>query len=425
MSKKVEFVERASVPGAKLAPLCREFGISRQTGHKWLKRFREQGFEGLEEQSRRPRSSPLALAEQLVVAVIETRDAHPSWGPKKIHQLLRRRFGEQTPSAATVARMLKRFGRIRERRRRRPLSIIERPPAVVASKPNEVWTVDFKGWWTTTDGSRCEPLTVRDAYSRFVLAVRLVPTTAEGVRTVLEDLFRKHGLPTAIQCDNGTPFVCVRARAGLSRLSAWWVSLGIRIVRGRPGCPQDNGGHERMHRDVAEDVEQAPAKTLDMQQRILERWRLEFNNVRPHDAIGGKSPVEVYAPSERRSREALPPVYPPHFVTKRVARNGMIRIDNVPYHLSSALTGYVIGLEQLDDFRWRVWFYDIDCGELEVVPRWLDSFVPHAATSSQKRPGRHDARHRQSRTAAHAAARANPEEASLKPQPVNFSSTGS
>ena len=394
MSKRMDFVERATTPGAKLAPLCREFGISRQTGHKWLRRFEERGFEGLEEESRRPKSSPLAFTEELVVAVLEARDAHPSWGPKKIHQLLRRRFGERAPSKSTVARMLRRFGRVRARRVRRPLSFVDKAPTVRAEKANEVWTVDFKGWWRSHDGSRCEPLTVRDAFSRFVLTVTLARGRYEDVRTIFEALFRKHGLPAAIQCDNGTPFICVRSRAGLSRLSAWWVSLGIRVIRSRPACPQDNGGHERMHRDIAGEIQNAPAQTLAAQQRVLDRWRQEFNRVRPHEALGGKTPAELYHPSERRYRDAVRAAYPAHFVVKHVSKNGGLCFDGDHYFISLSLAGHDVGLEQLDELRWRIWFHDVDCGELEVLPSWIDHVVPHSPPRSPDGDERHDARRR-------------------------------
>lgn len=380
MSKKMEFVERASEPGAKLAPLCVEFGISRQTGHKWLKRFREHGFEGLEEESRRPKSSPLSLAEDVVAAILDARDAHPSWGPKKLEQLLRRRFGASTPSRATVARILARFGRIRKRRARGPISLVDRAPCPTVTAPNDVWTVDFKGWWRSHDGARCEPLTVRDARTRFVLAATLTRTSVEQVRPVFERLFRKHGLPSAIQCDNGTPFINVQARGGLSRLSAWWVSLGIRIVRSRPACPQDNGGHERMHRDMAREVEASPAPNAIAQQRALDRWRQEFNHVRPHEALDGKSPAELYRPSTRRYQGCVAPSYPPHFAVKRVVNNGTIHFNGDQYFVSQALAGQSIGLEQLGEFRWKVWLYELDCGELEVLPPWIDDHLASRAT---------------------------------------------
>jgi transposase InsO family protein len=377
MSKKMDFVERAMLPGAKIAPLCREFGISRQTGHKWLKRFSEEGFSGLEERSRRPASSPLAFGEELVAAVLEARNAHPSWGPKKLHVLLRRRFGERTPSVATIARLLRRFGLVRQRRARCPTNVVERAPSVVSHKPNDVWTADFKGWWRTHDGSKCEPLTVRDAFSRFVFTVVLIRTTYADVRRVFEALFRKYGLPAAIQCDNGPPFISVRSRGGLSRLSAWWVSLGIQVVRGRLACPQDNGGHERMHRDIAQEVESAPAQTRPVQQRILDRWQQEFNHVRPHEALDGKTPAELYRRSERRYRAAsVSAAYPPHFVVRHVARNGVMWMEGDHYFVSAALGGHDVGLERLDDLNWKVWFHNVDCGEIEIVPKWFDELVP-------------------------------------------------
>lgn len=220
MSLKIEFVERAA-KGEKVAALCREFGVSRQAGHKWIKRFKELGYDGLEERSRRPKTTPLATAEELVMAVLEARDAHPRWGPRKLEPLLRRRFGDQTPSARTIARILKRANKVRERRARRPNNVMEGAPQVQAKKPNDVWTVDFKGWWKSLDGEKCEPLTVRDAYSRFILDIVICRPTVADVRAVFERLFRKYGVPNAIQCDNGVPFVPVRARGGISTLSAW------------------------------------------------------------------------------------------------------------------------------------------------------------------------------------------------------------
>jgi transposase-like protein len=183
MSLKMEFVEKASRPGARVSELCREYGVSRETGYKWLNRFKREGYHGLEERSRAPHSSPLMKAEELVAAVLSAREAHPRWGPKKLHVVVKRRFGEETPSQSTIARILRRFGQVKAKRARRPLSAVERAPQVVAEAPNDVWTVDFKGWWRSLDGNRCEPLTIRDAFSRCLLVVELLDSTAEaGVR---------------------------------------------------------------------------------------------------------------------------------------------------------------------------------------------------------------------------------------------------
>jgi putative transposase len=368
MSQKVEFIEKASVPGANISALCREYGISRQTGHKWLRRFHREGYAGLVEQSRRPLTSPLTTAEEVVVRILELRDRHWSWGPDKIARVLRRAHGEEAPSKSTVARVLERLGRTERRRPRVRVWSVDGRPRVEVHAPNDLWTIDIKGWWRAGNGERCEPLTVRDAFSRKVLAVTLLDSPQiEQTRRVLQSLFERHGLPAALQSDNGTPFVCTRARGGLSRLSAWLVSLGIRLVRSRPGCPQDNGGHERMHRDLSE-LERKPARTRRSQQRECDRWMVDFNEVRPHDALGGKTPAEVYRASERRSLTPLVPSYPTDWKVRRVSKVGTITVNDDVVFLSTAVAGHLIGLKQEGVLRWRAHFFDIDLGTIEIVP---------------------------------------------------------
>ena len=389
MSLKLDFVERAIEPGAKLAPLCREFGISRQTGTKWMSRFRQEGYAGLEERSRRPRSSPLSLAEELVMAVLELRDRHPSWGPKKLRSLLERRFADAAPSVATIARILHRAGVVRAKRRRKPVSIIDQAPNVIAAAPNDIWTIDFKGWWRTRDGSRCEPLTVRDAYSRFVLTMTLLPaTTGEAVRAQLERLFKKYGLPGSFQHDNGSPFVSTRARGGFTQLSAWCASHGIGIVRSRPGCPQDNGGHERMHRDVAQELERYPSHNPASQQREMDRWCQEFNHVRPHEALGNKTPAEVYKASERKLRSPRPFPYPATCIVRRVDRSGHVNWQGEHSYIGMAFCGHRLGFEPSDGLRWKLWFRDFDLGTIELLPESFDQVAlddRKVATSNQKK----------------------------------------
>lgn len=367
MSLRMEFVERAKA-GEKMAALCREFGISRTTGHKWRKRFETSGYEGLEEESRQPKASPLATAEQLVTAVLDARLKYPRWGARKIQGMLQRKFGEGAPSERTVARILRRAELVRTRRIRRRPNVVDRAPDAEALKCNDIWTVDFKGWWRTRDGQRCDPLTVRDAYSRYVLTVRLCQPTTREVREVFERLFTRHGVPGAIQCDNGAPFVSVRSRAGISSLSAWWMSLGIRLVRSRPGKPQDNGGHERMHLDIAAEVQTAPAATREEQQRALDRWRQQFNSVRPHEALQGKTPAEVYKPTERRKVIARDFAYPSHLLVTRVHRSGSFAWQGAAYDLGIPFREMKVGLEQVDPMHVRVWFRDQDLGLVEVVP---------------------------------------------------------
>jgi putative transposase len=384
MSQKLEFVERAA-KGEPMSALCREYSVSRQTGHKWVKRFKEQGYEGLEEKSRRPKSTPLASAEELVVATLAAREAHPRWGPYKLHMLLRRRFGEQTPSKRTIARILSRANQVRERRKRSPVSVVERAPATVAQAPNDVWTVDFKGWWRTLNGDRCEPLTVRDAFSRYLLAVQVCSTKKRDVRPVFERLFQRYGVPKAIQCDNGTPFVAVKARAGLSSLSAWWVSLGIRLIRSRPGCPQDNGGHERMHSEVRADVQAHPTETRQQQQHVIDRWRQQFNHVRPHQALDGKTPAEIYKVAEKRRPIAKIYAYPKHFYVQRVRAGGLLsfRGDRIP--VGTPFRELQIGVEVVDAMHLRLWLHDVDLGLVETMPTVDDSCFERPVLGSRRR----------------------------------------
>ena len=378
MSQKLEFVERAK-KGEAVASLCREYGVSRQTGHKWIRRFEEKGYEGLEEKSRRPKTTPLATAEELVLATVAAREEHPRWGPYKLYGLLRRRFGEQTPSKRTIARILTRANQVRERRKRGPVSGVERAPSVVAHACNDVWTVDFKGWWRTLNGDRCEPLTVRDACSRFLLAVVACSTKQRDVRPIFEKLFRRYGVPKAIQCDNGVPFISVRARAGLSGLSAWWVSLGIRILRSRPGCPQDNGGHERMPSDVRADVQARPAATRQEQQHVIDRWRQEFNHVRPHQALDGKTPAEVYKVTERRRALRATYAYPKHFYTGRVNGSGVLVFRGDACSVGMPFAGLDVGIEVIDALHVRLWLHDVDLGIVDTLPGVDDScFEPPA-----------------------------------------------
>ena len=369
MSQKMEFVERATKAGARMSSLCREFGISRETGYKWLKRFKREGAEGLDERSRRPRGSPLATAEDIVAAILELRERYPRRGPKKMVVLLRTKFGSSAPSVATIARVLKRLGMVRQRSRfGRVKSIVEVRPDVKAMAPNELWTVDFKGWWSSRDGQRCEPLTVRDGFSRFVLAVKVMASTSMfDVRRAFEVLFKKYGVPQAIQVDNGVPFINVKARGGLTRLSAWWVSLGIRVVRSRPGCPQDNGAHERMHRDMRSDIQAFPSDSRLAEQRACDRWRIEFNQVRPHEALGGKTPSEFYKRSERRPVQTKF-FYPPGWIVRTVSDTGAVSVAGAQSQVGLGLARQRVALQPIGGTSHRLWFRELDLGIVDIPP---------------------------------------------------------
>jgi transposase InsO family protein len=370
MKLREEFVLKALEPNANVAELCREHRISRKTGYKWLRRFHQRGISGLRDLSRRPHHSPLRADGEMVVEVVRLRGERPRWGPKKLRAVLLRQFApSRVPSVRTIARIIDRAGLV-EPKRVRCSELRSRPidaPGVSVQAPNDLWTVDFKGWWRSQDGHRCEPLTVRDGYSRYVLCAKLMSSTStEHVRPIFERLFEQFGLPAAIQVDNGSPFASTRARGGLTALSAWWVSLGIRVVRGRPSHPEDNGAHERMHFDLRFDVEDKRARTVGRQQHLLDVWVHDFNHVRPHEALGQRTPAEVYVRSPRPLRDPLPPLYPPGYVVRKVACNGVVTLAGARLPISMGLRGQFVGVRQLDVDRAQVRFYDIDLGEVEI-----------------------------------------------------------
>ena len=365
MAIREEFVLKALAVGANKSQLCREYGVSRRVAYKWICRFKQFGVEGLRDLSRRPHRSLSAISGETVLRILELRGRHPRWGPKKYRELLTRAGAPEIPSVRTIARVLTRAGepRIRKRLRRVHADAFERPTAP-ATAPNDLWTVDFKGWWRTRDRTRAEPLTIRDAYSRFILRAQLMISTGYvPVRGVFEEVFMQYGIPRAVLVDNGPPFGCLTARGRLTRLSAWWVSLGIRVVRGRPGHPEDNGGHERMHEEMIV-LEENPAEGLEAQQSETDALVYEFNHIRPHEALGMATPAENYRRSTRRYRGPLRPRYPRHFLERIADRAGHIKIDGRPYFIGGGMAGYRIGLEPLTQQSFRLWFYDVDVGEL-------------------------------------------------------------
>lgn len=303
VDQRVEFVMQALHGQAGFAELCQEYGISRKTGYKWKERFMQGGLPALHDESRRPERSPEALAEKVVCEVVRLKQAHRSWGARKLQALYQRLHGQdQTPSESSFKRVLDRCGLVEHRQPRRRSDQAGRLQCrIEAQKPNALWTVDFKGWWRCSDQQRCEPLTVRDAYSRFLLCV-WAPPDARGqtVREQFQRLFERYGLPEAIRSDNGSPFASSNAPLGLSRLSAWWVALGINLDRTDPGHPEQNGSHERMHRDLAAEVQYAAPGSLSELREALELWRQSYNQERPHEALAMKTPAEVYTPSPRR-----------------------------------------------------------------------------------------------------------------------------
>jgi putative transposase len=372
MDLRREFVLAASTPGANVAQLCRDFEISRNNGYKWLRRFKALGEVGLQEQSRRPRKIS-GISGETVLRLIELRHQYPKWGAKKMQVLLvNGGYEGPPPSTKTIARVFDRVGepRIRRPRPRLRLVLRERQDLEVHG-PNDVWTVDFKGWWRTVDGKRFEPLTVRDAFSRYVLCLRMLTSmAAKAVKPAFERLFQANGLPKVIRVDNGAPFACTSARAGLSRLSAWWTSLGIQVSFSRAAHPQDNGSHERMHADMANEMEADPAGTPKAQQRIADLWRRQFNHVRPHEAIGMKTPADLYRRSSRPYRGITLPSYPRKHAVRRVTRLGCIHYAGKTVFVSESISGFEVAVRRAPKGRLSVRFYDLHLGtvDLEAAP---------------------------------------------------------
>jgi putative transposase len=362
------FVLQAKGPSANMAELCREFGISRKTGYKWLARYDALGVDGLRDMSRRPQRV-ISTSGEVVLGIIEARRAHPRWGPKKLREVLKRRRGaHDVPSVRTIARILMRAGEPLIRKRRVTSASVATyvPVKADVNHPNDLWTVDFKGWWRTLDGQRCEPLTVRDAHSRCVLCVKLMRSTSwKSVKQVFEKLFEGNGLPKAIWVDNGSPFASTRARGGLTRLSAWWVALGIRVLRSRPGHPEDNGAHERMHGDMRWDLEDNAARSVAEQQKACDRWVEEFNHIRPHEALGMRTPGELYRRSARRYQGPRRPSYPSGYLVRKVDVSGHVRLRGSRFFVGGGLGGFLVGCEEPAEGRYRVWFYEEDLGLLD------------------------------------------------------------
>ena len=346
--------------------LCQRFRISRQTAYKWQTRYRRQRLAGLKDRSRRPRRSPQRTIPLWRRRLRRWRCQRPTWGARKLRHQLQRRFGRSgVPAAATISRWLKRWGLSRGRARRRRGPVILRRAVRAARRAHEVWTVDFKGWYRTAAGTRVEPLTVRDLYSRYGLEIALLRTASiTATRRVFGRLFARHGLPERIRCDNGSPFGG-GGPTGLTRLSAWWLKLGIEVEFITPGRPCENGAHEQFHLVYKAEVAARPERTLKAQQRRSTRWLAHYNHQRPHEALGMKRPVDLFA----RNRRRLPPrlrawKYPEGWERCWVKGNGEISWRGVRRYVGEAFVRDYVGIKPMRPGTWRVYFGPVLVGEL-------------------------------------------------------------
>jgi len=348
-----------------MTELCLRYGISRNTGYKWLERYRQSGASGLHDHSRAPRSCPHQTSDELVELILEENSRY-GWGARKILKRLQKRFPERTlPARSTIFDILEKHGRVRPRRRLRRWKHPGAAPFNTTA-PNQVWTVDFKGQFLMRNGIYCYPLTIVDHFSRYLLCCHGLPDVrTRGVKSQFLRLFRQHGLPDAIRSDNGSPFASTGIH-GLTQLNVWWLQLGITHQRITPGNPQQHGAHERMHRALKADATKPPGADLSVQQRMFKRFRNTYNDIRPHEALDDETPASRWGPSSRPLPETLsPPEYPGHIEVRRVSNAGTFRLHSKQRFLSQALAGQHIGLEQINDGIWNILFYDTLLGRFD------------------------------------------------------------
>ena len=356
MDERMRFVVEVERGQMSKAAICRQFGISRPTGDKWLERYREHGLVSLVERSRAARRHPNETAEELVELIAAFRRVHPLWGPKKLRVKLKETYPQMDlPACSTIGEILGRAGLTVRRKRSRRAPPYGQPFAACGSS-NATWCADFKGWFRTGDGVRCDPLTITDAHSRYVLRLQGLRETKGGlVRSLFEATFRQYGLPRTMRTDNGSPFAS-HGIGGLSRLSVWWVKLGIEPERIAPGHPEQNGRHERMHLTLKQATASPPAKDLRRQQVAFDRFREEFNEERPHEALGQKTPGSVYEPSDREYREPGPVEYPTGMEVRGVKGNGVFNWRGQVVFLGEALSRERVGLQEVAEGCWAVYF---------------------------------------------------------------------
>lgn len=364
--ERMKFVDACLKSDESFTAICDRFEISRQKGYKWLDRYEDEGVDGLRDRSRRPHSNSRAIAAEVIELIVELRKRRPRWGPRKLLAILERDYPDlEFPVASTVGSILHTRGLISARRRRAP-SVGYGERLSTFDGPNSVWCADFKGQFQV-NGRYCYPLTISDGFSRFLIRCEgLKRTLHEPVQRIFDDAFREYGLPTVIRTDNGPPFASVTV-GGLSRLAVWWIQLGILPERILPGHPEQNGRHERMHRTLKAETARPPRASFPAQQRAFDEFVDDYNNERPHEALGQVTPSELYKRSRRRyPRELEDPEYPRGFETRRAYPNGVISVGETQWYLSNSLANQLIGLEPVDDGCWRACFGPVTLGLLDT-----------------------------------------------------------
>ena len=371
MDERMRFVVRLK-DGESMASLCREFGISRKTGYKIFERYEECGLEGLSDRCRRPFRYANQLPEQVEAAIVAARREKPTWGARKIRERLLRRLPHavKIPAVSTIHAVLDRHGLVTHPRR--PRTRAEGTPLSEGLAPNDLWATDYKGEFQLADKRYCYPLTVTDHASRYLLLCEAMESNAERPAfTAFERLFKERGLPGAIRSDNGLPFASPNGLFNLSKLSVWWLRLGIRIERIRPGHPQQNGRHERMHLTLKQEATRPAGANLLQQQAKFDDFIEQYNQERPHQALQMKCPAELYSPSPRPYQGILEPHYPFHDRTVMVTCCGRLCLYSKKINLSVTLAGQAVGVKEVDDGIWLVSFMEYDLGYVDLEERTL------------------------------------------------------
>lgn len=368
VEERLRFIDDWKTEDWTMAELCRHFGITRKTGYKWLERYEGAGLEGLQDQSRAPHRQAHAVPDETEDRVIALRERHPFWGARKIRALLER-DGEvkPVPAVSTIGSILRAHG-LTVNRKRRPRSRPSEQPLAHASGANTVWCADYKGWFRSGDGERIDPLTITDAYSRYLLRCQAVkkPDYLHS-KPIFEAAFREYGLPERIRTDNGAPLGS-NGESGLTGLAVWWIKLGIQPERIQPAKPQQNGRHERMHRTLKQATAQPPAKNWRAQQQSFDEFRQEYNELRPHEALGQATPASFYEPSPRQYPRRIPEIeYPDRWQVRRVSSGGQMRWQREHVFVAHALEGESVGLEPIAERYWRVWFSFYEVGLLDTA----------------------------------------------------------
>jgi transposase InsO family protein len=359
MDQRLEFVLKSFEKSINFTKLCAEYGISTKCGYKWKERFIQEGLPGLRDQKRAPNNSPNKISKELIFDLIKLKNKKKFWGAKKILEIYSNMHPNQKmPCRTTVERLFEKAG-LTEKKKRRIFrhsgERISNPKK--AMRANHVWTVDFKGWWYTPDKEKCNPLTVRDEYSKYILCIKTMSKgDVPSVKAEFARLFKIYGLPEIIRSDNGPPFASNNGLKGLTRLSVWWLSLGIKLDRIDPGKPYQNGSHERMHKDMKRELENQIIGNITLHQKMFDKWRKEYNRERPHEALNMKTPEKVY----EKSKVAFDPdaelllQYPAKYRSRMVNSRGYINWRGIRVMIGNAFGGYNVGIKTIGNVA-HVW----------------------------------------------------------------------